>query len=117
MLGGGACSAEAARLSRRFSHPSSGDRLSQYGELFVRPHGECLWRCAADDPTYPKWVGGLAIVGGVTTMVAGVLIAYTGFSGLAMTINMPASFLLLVWMLTVGVFMLAMKRGPVDAAD
>ena len=34
------------------------------------------------DPTYPKWLGGLAIVGGLPTMIAGVLIAYTGFSGL-----------------------------------
>ena len=65
------------------------------------------------DHTYPKWVGGLAIVGGVTTMVAGVLIAYTGFSGLA-TINMPASFLLLVWMLTVGVFMWRRGQSPLD---
>jgi hypothetical protein len=31
----------------RFSHPSSGDRVSQYGESFVRPHGECLRRCVA----------------------------------------------------------------------
>ena len=31
---------------------------------------------------YPKWVGGLAIGGGVPTMVAGVVIAYTGFLGL-----------------------------------
>jgi hypothetical protein len=36
------------------------------------------------------------------TMVAGVVIAYTGFSGLAMAINMPANFLLLVWMLILG---------------
>ena len=32
------------------------------------------------DSTYPKWLGGLAIVGGVPTMIAGVLVAYTGFS-------------------------------------
>ena len=63
------------------------------------------------DPTYPKWLGGLAIVGGLPTMIAGVLIAYTGFSGLTMAINMPASFLLLAWMLTVGVFM--WRRGGV----
>ncbi len=44
-------------------------------------------------------------------MIAGVLIAYTGFSGLTMAINMPASFLLLAWMLTVGVFM--WRRGGV----
>jgi len=54
------------------------------------------------DNTYPKVVGGLAILGGVPTMVAGVVMAYTGFSELAMAINMPASSLLLVWMLILG---------------
>jgi hypothetical protein len=54
------------------------------------------------DHTYPKWVGGLALMGGLPTMVAGVVIAYTGFSGLAMALNMPANSLLLVWMLILG---------------
>ncbi len=54
------------------------------------------------DETYPKWFAGLAIVGGAPTMVAGVVMAYTGFSGLAMAINMPANLLLLVWMLALG---------------
>jgi hypothetical protein len=53
--------------------------------------------------TYPRWMGGLAIVGGVPTTVGGVVMSYTGFSGLAMAINMPASFFLLVWMFTLGV--------------
>ena len=57
------------------------------------------------DHTYPKWVGGLAIVGGVPTTVAAVVMAYTGFSRLAMAINMSASSILLVWMLTLGVLM------------
>ncbi|HTY16910.1 MAG TPA: hypothetical protein VMH82_04190 [Myxococcota bacterium] len=38
-------------------------------------------------------------------LAAGVAIAYTGFSGLAMAINMPANSLLLVWMLLLGGFM------------
>ncbi len=54
------------------------------------------------DHTYPRWVGSLAMLGGVPTMVAGVVIAYSGFSGLAMAINMPASSILLVWMLALG---------------
>jgi len=57
------------------------------------------------DRKYPKWVAGVAILGGVPTAIAGVVIAYTGFSSLAMAINMPASFLLLLWMLIVGVLM------------
>jgi hypothetical protein len=55
--------------------------------------------------TYPKWLGGLAVVGGVPATAAGVVVAYTGFSGPAMAINMPASFILLVWVLALGVFM------------
>jgi len=66
------------------------------------------------DRMYPKWVAGLAIVGGLPTAIAGVVMAYTGFSGLAMAINMPASSLLLVWMLTVGVFM--WRRGGVSVS-
>ena len=54
------------------------------------------------DRTHPRWVGGLAMVGGVPTMMAGVVIASTGFSALAMAINMPANALLLVWMLVLG---------------
>ena len=54
------------------------------------------------DRTHPRWVGELAMVGGVPTMMAGVVIASTGFSALAMAINMPANALLLVWMLVLG---------------
>ncbi len=54
------------------------------------------------DRTHPTWLGGLAVIGGVPTMIAGVVIAYTGFSALAMAINMPANALLLVWMLVLG---------------
>jgi len=51
------------------------------------------------DPRFPKWLGMIAIVGGAPSAVAGVVIAYTGFSGLAMAIDMPAGFLLLCWMI------------------
>jgi hypothetical protein len=51
-----------------------------------------------------KWLGYLAIVGGVPTAIAGIIMAYTGFSGLAMAINMPSSFLLLVWMIVLGIY-------------
>jgi hypothetical protein len=55
------------------------------------------------DRAYPRWLGGLAVLGGVPTTVAGVVMAYTGFSGLVMAINMPANSVLLVWMLALGV--------------
>ncbi len=70
------------------------------------------------DHAYPKWIGGLAIVGGASTTVAGVVMAYTGFSGPAMAINMAASSILLAWMLSLGVLM--WRRGgvrPDDRAD
>ncbi len=67
------------------------------------------------DHTYPKWLGGLAIGGGVPTTVAGVVTAHTGFSGLAMAINMSAGSLLLVWMFTLGVFMWC--RGGVPPGE
>ena len=60
---------------------------------------------------HPKWVAGLALVGGVPVTMAGVVMAYTGFSGLAMAIHMPAYSLLLVWMLTLGVCM--WRRGGI----
>lgn len=57
------------------------------------------------DHAYPKWFACLAIIGGLPTWGAGIAIAYTGFSGLSMAINMPANILLLFWMLLLGGFM------------
>ena len=57
------------------------------------------------DHAYPKWFACLAIIGGLTTGVGGIAIAYTGFSGLSMAITMPANILLLLWMLVLGGFM------------
>ncbi len=57
------------------------------------------------DRSFPKWLGWLAILGGIPIAVAGIVIAYTGFSDLAMTINLSASSLVLVWMIVVGVWM------------
>ena len=54
---------------------------------------------------FPGWLGGLALLGGLGTAVAGVAQAYTGFSPLAMTLSMPAGCLLLGWALMVGVFL------------
>lgn len=56
------------------------------------------------DRHFPRWLGWLAIVGGIPTAVAGIVIAHTGFSGVAMGINMSASSLLLVWIVVAGVW-------------
>jgi len=66
------------------------------------------------DGGYPKWVGGLAVIGGVPTALAGLLMAYTGFSGLAMAVNMPANSVLVLWTLTLGVCMWRDSTAPLD---
>jgi len=63
------------------------------------------------DGTYPRWLGGLAIAGGIPTTIAGVVMAYTGFSDLTMAINMPANSLLLVWMALLGVWLRRPRVG------
>jgi len=55
------------------------------------------------DRRFPRWIGTLAIISGVPTAIAGIVIAYTGFSNLAMLINMPASLLLTLWIVALGV--------------
>jgi Domain of unknown function (DUF4386) len=54
---------------------------------------------------YPAWIGIFALVPGIGSAIAGVLMAYSGFSALAMAVTMPASALLLLWMLGIGVMM------------
>lgn len=55
------------------------------------------------DPRFPKWLGFMAIAGGAPTAIASVVIACTGFSGLAMAIDMPSGALLLCWMVALGI--------------
>ena len=57
------------------------------------------------DDRLPSWLGWLGLLGGVATGIAGVVMAYTGFSGLAMAINMPSSSLLVLWLIILGVMM------------
>lgn len=54
------------------------------------------------DARCPRWIGWLGLAGGLPGAVAGIVIAYTGFSELAMNINMPASILMLAWMIALG---------------
>ena len=55
--------------------------------------------------TYARWIGALAIVGGASTVLSGIVMAFSGFSDLEMAISMPTSVVLVVWMLIVGVQM------------
>ncbi len=64
----------------------------------------CVYGVALiSDHRFANWLGWLPIIGGIPTAIGGVVIAYTGFSGLAMSINMPANLLLLIWMIALGV--------------
>ena len=57
------------------------------------------------DQGCPNWLGLLGIIDGVMLISAGLATAYAGFSDIAMTLSMPSSVLLLVWVIIVGVFM------------
>jgi hypothetical protein len=54
-------------------------------------------------PRFAPWSGWLGLVSGGATVTAGVAQAYTGFSTVAMSMSMPASVLLLIWVVVVGV--------------
>jgi len=64
------------------------------------------------DHNFPRWLGWLAIIGGIPTAASGIIMAYRGFSDVAMTINMSASSLLLVWIIGLGVWM--WRLAPTD---
>jgi membrane protein implicated in regulation of membrane protease activity len=46
----------------------------------------------------------VAVVGGVAMFASGFATAYSGFSAMAMTINLTASAVLLLWLVGVGVW-------------
>ena len=50
-----------------------------------------------------RWAGLLDVVGEISTVASGVVICTTGFSELAMSINMPAVAVLMAWMIALGI--------------
>ena len=64
----------------------------------------------------PRWLGMLAIVGGVPTLIGGVMMAYSGFSESEMALSMPSNSLLLCWMIALGVYMWRGSAHPKAAA-
>jgi hypothetical protein len=83
----------------------SGLTISTYGIALIR------------DPRFPKLLGATAIAGGVPTAIAGVVMAYTGFSDLAMNINLPANSLVLCWMIALGVYVWSEPARLVSPSD
>ena len=66
---------------------------------------------------YVNWLGWVALLGGAGIATAGIVMAYTGFSPLAMNISMPANAVLLLWAIAVGVSMLRRSSVPELLAD
>jgi hypothetical protein len=56
------------------------------------------------DRRFPRWIGVVAIAGGVPTAIAGVVMAHTGFSNQSMVVGMPSNLLLVLWMIALGVY-------------
>ena len=56
------------------------------------------------DGRFPRWIGAFAIIGGLPTAIAGVVMAQTGFSNPAMVVGMPSNSLLIIWMIVLGVY-------------
>lgn len=82
--------------------------------LSVTSYGRAL----ISDHSFPNWLGGLAILGGLPLVVAGIVMAYTGFSGTAMNINMVSSTLLLGWLVIMGFRLWHLTPGiPPDAME
>lgn len=54
---------------------------------------------------YPRWLGGIGLLGGLGTVAAGAAQASTGFSDLAMNLSMLASSVLLIWAILASVLM------------
>jgi hypothetical protein len=54
---------------------------------------------------HPRWLGAIALLGGLGMVAAGAAQAATGFSALAMTLSMAASSVLLIWIILAGIFM------------
>lgn len=67
-------------------------------------------------PRFASWSGWLGLVSGGGTVAAGIAQAYTGFSPLAMSLSMPASLLLLMWAVVIGLRLwhLAPELGRIE---
>jgi Domain of unknown function (DUF4386) len=66
------------------------------------------------DGRYPRWIGGAAFAGGAGIAAGGVMIARGGFTALAMNIQLPASLMVLAWV--VGVAALHWRRWQTPPA-
>lgn len=61
---------------------------------------------------WPRWLGGLGVIGGLGTFTGGVLSATTGFSALQMNVSMPFNLTVIIWMILAGVILWRQAREP-----
>lgn len=99
-----AATPEPASFSAAFGVRQVEVGLASIGSLLFGLTATVYGIALAIDGRLPRWIAVVAIVGGVPTAIAGVVIAHTGFSNAAMVINMPANALLLLWMIALGIY-------------
>jgi hypothetical protein len=63
------------------------------------------------DGRYPRWIGGAAFAGGAGFAAGGIALAREGFSAMAMNIQMPASLMVVAWV--VGVAAIHWRRSNI----
>ena len=66
---------------------------------------------------YPHWVGVIGLLDGLGMVATGGAQASSGFSALAMTISMPASSVLLRWIILAGILMWRLAPRLANNAD
>jgi hypothetical protein len=65
-----------------------------------------LYRMAiASSKRFPTWLGSVGGIGGLGTVVGGLLSANTGFSTTDMNIALPFNLVVVIWMILAGVFL------------
>ncbi len=67
-------------------------------------------------PSGTGWLGVFGVVAGAATLTSSVVQAHVGFSDIAMTMSMPSTLLVLIWLVCIGVFLLRRPRAEVEGA-
>lgn len=75
------------------------------GGLTICAYAALQWRGA----DLPPWLALLGALGGLCSFAGGLAVAYTGFSGLSMAINMPGGMVLVTWMIALAIVLLVRR--------
>ncbi len=66
-------------------------------------------------PLGVTWLGVFGVLAGATTLTSSVVQAHAGFSDIAMTTSMPSAFLVFLWSLCIGVWLLRSPQASKNA--